>query len=57
MVGDDGVGGAQMAPGGGLVGVQRRMAAFDGTVTVSSPAGGPTIVTISAPCVSGGADR
>ena len=57
MVGDDGVGGAQMVPGGGLAGVQRRMAAFDGTVTVSSPAGGPTIVTIGAPCASGGAGR
>jgi signal transduction histidine kinase len=57
MVGDDGVGGAQMIPGGGLDGIHRRMAAFDGTVTLSSPVGGPTIVTITSPCAGGEADR
>ena len=31
-------------------GVARRLAAFDGTMAVSSPAGGPTIVTMEVPC-------
>jgi signal transduction histidine kinase len=50
LVGDDGVGGAQFTPEGGLSGIERRLAAFDGTVTVASPHGGPTIVTITVPC-------
>ena len=29
----------------------RRLAAFDGTMAVSSPDGGPTIVTLEVPCV------
>ena len=55
---DDGVGGANFAPGGGLDGVRRRLAAFDGTVDVDSPAGGPTTVTMTIPAApdhSGGA--
>ena len=51
MVGDDGVGGAQMTAEGGLTGVQRRLAAFDGTLSVASPLGGGTIVTVKVPCV------
>lgn len=51
MVGDDGVGGAQPTPEGGLAGVQRRLAAFDGTLSVASPLGGGTIVTVKVPCV------
>jgi signal transduction histidine kinase len=51
MVGDDGVGGAQPTAEGGLAGVQRRLAAFDGTLSVASPLGGGTIVTIKVPCV------
>lgn len=51
MVGDDGVGGAQPTVEGGLAGVQRRLAAFDGTLSVASPLGGGTIVTIKVPCV------
>ena len=50
MVGDDGVGGAQLTPEGGLVGIERRLAAFDGTMSMASPLGGPTIVTIKVPC-------
>ncbi|WP_127501623.1 sensor histidine kinase [Actinoplanes solisilvae] len=50
-VGDDGHGGADAARGTGLVGMERRLAAFDGTMTVSSPPGGPTIVTMELPCV------
>jgi signal transduction histidine kinase len=49
---DDGVGGATFAPGGGLDGVRRRLAAFDGTVEVDSPAGGPTVITMTIPAVA-----
>ena len=34
-----------------MLGVMRRLAAFDGTMRVSSPAGGPTVVTLEVPCV------
>jgi signal transduction histidine kinase len=50
MVADNGMGGASTVPGGGLHGIQRRLAAFDGRVTVASPVGGPTIVTMEVPC-------
>ena len=50
MVGDDGRGGATMPEGGGLAGVQRRIAGFDGMIGVASPIGGPTIVTMELPC-------
>lgn len=50
LIGDDGVGGAVMTPAGGLAGLARRLDAFDGTMTVASPPGGPTIVTVSVPC-------
>jgi signal transduction histidine kinase len=46
---DDGVGGADPARGSGLAGIERRLAAFDGTITVDSPAGGPTAVTLTIP--------
>ncbi|MFI6347157.1 sensor histidine kinase [Streptomyces sp. NPDC050560] len=47
---DDGKGGAD--PGGrGLTGLGGRVAALDGTLTVDSPAGGPTIITAELPCV------
>ena len=36
--------------GGGLRGIERRLAAFDGVVAVTSPAGGPTLVTMELPC-------
>jgi len=50
MVGDDGHGGADPQGGTGLRGIQRRLAAFDGTMTLSSPPGGPTVVTMELPC-------
>ena len=49
VVGDDGRGGADPA-GSGLAGVAKRLAAFDGTMVVESPAGGPTVVTMEVPC-------
>ncbi len=50
IVGDNGTGGAAPRPGGGLRGVERRLAAFDGVIAVTSPAGGPTLVTMELPC-------
>lgn len=47
---DDGIGGADPAKGTGLLGVEQRLAAFDGILAVSSPPGGPTIVVIEVPC-------
>ncbi|WP_197320602.1 sensor histidine kinase [Saccharomonospora sp. NB11] len=46
---DDGVGGADVA-GEGLTGLGRRVAAADGTLTVASPPGGPTVVRAELPC-------
>jgi signal transduction histidine kinase len=48
---DDGVGGAD-PDGGGLSGLRRRVEALDGTLTVVSPAGGPTTVRAELPCGS-----
>ncbi|MEV0321487.1 sensor histidine kinase [Streptomyces sp. NPDC050658] len=48
-VGDDGRGGADPS-GSGLNGLARRVAALDGTLTVDSPAGGPTLLTAELPC-------
>jgi signal transduction histidine kinase len=47
---DDGRGGADPALGTGLAGVERRLAAFDGVLAISSPSGGPTIATLEIPC-------
>jgi signal transduction histidine kinase len=49
---DDGVGGADPAAGTGLRGIERRLSAFDGTLAVESPTGGPTEVVMVLPCVS-----
>ena len=51
-VGDDGVGGADVNAGTGLRGVARRLSAFDGTMRLSSPAGGPTVIVLEVPCGS-----
>lgn len=50
VVTDDGAGGADAAAGTGLRGIERRLAAFDGTMALSSPPGGPTVVTMELPC-------
>ncbi|HEY8471401.1 MAG TPA: sensor histidine kinase [Natronosporangium sp.] len=49
QVSDDGQGGAVRTDGGGLHGLTRRLSAFDGTVDLTSPAGGPTVVTLEIP--------
>ena len=46
---DDGAGGATVEPGGGLAGLAGRVAGVDGTFTLSSPAGGPTLVRAELP--------
>jgi len=46
---DDGAGGARLAPGGGLAGLLERVQTVDGQLDVSSPPGGPTVVTIELP--------
>ena len=47
---DDGRGGADPGHGTGLLGTERRLAAFDGVLAVSSPLGGPTVVNMEIPC-------
>ncbi|MFD7498566.1 histidine kinase [Streptomyces sp. NPDC059832] len=49
-VSDDGVGGADATAGSGLAGLAKRVASIDGTLSVSSPVGGPTLVTVELPC-------
>ena len=51
-VADDGRGGADPAAGSGLRGLMRRLAPFDGVLTVSSPVGSGTVVTAELPCAS-----
>jgi signal transduction histidine kinase len=46
---DDGPGGAAVGPAGGLAGLAGRVEGVDGTFSVSSPAGGPTLVRASLP--------
>jgi signal transduction histidine kinase len=46
---DDGHGGARITPGGGLAGLRDRLAGVDGTLAVTSPDGGPTIVRAAIP--------
>lgn len=49
VISDDGIGGAD--PGGaGLAGLADRIAGIDGTLSVESPPGGPTIVSAVLPC-------
>jgi signal transduction histidine kinase len=61
VVSDDGRGGAAIAPHegaaadghrSGLRGLAQRVAAVDGTLTVHSPTGGPTTITVELPCES-----
>ncbi len=50
-IGDNGTGGAD-PDGSGLTGLRDRVAALDGTLTLSSPAGGPTVLRVDVPCAS-----
>ncbi len=48
-VSDDGRGGADEADGSGLSGLRHRARTVDGTLTVASPPGGPTTVSVELP--------
>jgi signal transduction histidine kinase len=50
VVRDDGVGGAERAPGGGLQGLEDRTAAIGGRISITSPAGGGTRLVAEIPC-------
>jgi signal transduction histidine kinase len=50
-IGDNGRGGADPT-GAGLDGLRRRVEALDGTLTLTSPPGGPTVLTAECPCAS-----
>ncbi|MFJ3788271.1 sensor histidine kinase [Kitasatospora sp. NPDC090091] len=50
VISDDGVGGADAARGTGLTGLRKRAASVDGTLSVLSPLGGPTTITVELPC-------
>jgi len=47
---DNGVGAAVPRAGGGLAGLADRAATIDGTLSVDSPPGGPTVVRAELPC-------
>lgn len=49
---DNGMGGAQVQPGGGLDGVSNRVLAAGGTFRLDSPQGGPTALEVTVPCAS-----
>jgi signal transduction histidine kinase len=49
VVSDDGIGGAD-PDGAGLAGLADRIAGIDGTLSVESPPGGPTLVSAVLPC-------
>jgi signal transduction histidine kinase len=46
---DDGAGLARLKPGGGLAGLAERVQTVDGRMSVDSPAGGPTTMTVELP--------
>ncbi|MEU8919408.1 histidine kinase [Kitasatospora sp. NPDC048545] len=50
VISDDGVGGADASRGTGLTGLRKRAASVDGTLSVLSPLGGPTTITVELPC-------
>ncbi|MEU5954008.1 sensor domain-containing protein [Streptomyces sp. NPDC047525] len=49
---DNGKGGADPGRGTGLTGLADRIAVLDGTLTVTSPPGGPTVLSVEIPCRS-----
>ncbi|MGH8963444.1 MAG: sensor histidine kinase [Jatrophihabitantaceae bacterium] len=52
QVSDDGRGGARVGAGSGLTGLSERIRTVDGRLSVSSPAGGPTVVSVDLPLQS-----
>jgi signal transduction histidine kinase len=51
-VADDGVGGAAQVPNSGLAGLADRAASVEGSLRITSPRGGPTVVAAELPCAS-----
>ncbi|WP_127499892.1 sensor histidine kinase [Actinoplanes solisilvae] len=49
---DDGRGGADELGGSGITGIRRRVEAYDGSLMLSSPVGGPTTMRVELPCGS-----
>ena len=49
---DDGRGGAAARPQSGLAGLEARLAVIGGSLNVSSPTGGPTVLRVEVPWVS-----
>jgi signal transduction histidine kinase len=49
---DDGHGGADEQHGSGITGIRRRLEAYDGHLTLTSPPGGPTTLQAELPCGS-----
>ncbi|GAA2820096.1 sensor histidine kinase [Streptomyces showdoensis] len=50
VIADDGVGGADPSRGSGLRGLAQRVRSVDGTFRMSSPVGGPTMMSVELPC-------
>ncbi|MEV6593539.1 sensor histidine kinase [Streptomyces acidicola] len=49
-VSDDGCGGASADGGSGLTGLADRVSVLDGRLSLSSPPGGPTLLSVEIPC-------
>ncbi|RSM98142.1 sensor histidine kinase [Nonomuraea sp. WAC 01424] len=47
---DDGIGGADATKGSGINGLADRIGVLEGTLTLSSPLGGPTAIRVELPC-------
>lgn len=52
MIEDDGLGGADPGKGSGLTGLAQRVRSVDGTFRMTSPVGGPTMMSVDLPCQS-----
>lgn len=50
VIEDDGLGGADPGKGSGLTGLAQRVRSVDGTFRMSSPVGGPTMMSVDLPC-------
>jgi signal transduction histidine kinase len=48
-ISDDGIGGADKSRGSGLDGLAQRVSTVDGRISIDSPDGGPTVVTVTLP--------
>ncbi|ROQ26253.1 signal transduction histidine kinase [Streptomyces sp. PanSC19] len=50
VIADDGTGGADSSKGSGLRGLAQRVRSVDGTFRMTSPVGGPTMMSVELPC-------